>query len=76
MTKRSNTPYRLQRAIEDDPEVKERICLHCTLAFISQWAGNRICDVCKGLWTYKTDLEITEYGTFETGQRSKARTRD
>lgn len=44
----------------NDPEVKERKCLCCDLPFISSWAGNRICDVCKGTWEFKSFKDLPE----------------
>lgn len=58
-----------------DPEVRPRTCLRCLLLFVSQWAGNRICDVCKGTWEFKHAAKLgEEHGTLESnGKRSKAR---
>lgn len=72
---KSNTPYRKQVKGDaaSDPQVKERKCLACGFNFVSQWAGNRICDVCKGLWTIHSKQEVTTYGAYSNGQRPKAR---
>lgn len=72
----ANKPYRIQKKIENDPEVKERMCLKCLLTFVSQWAGNRICDVCKNTWNLTASNEVTTHGSYDTGQKPKARPRD
>ena len=47
-----------------DPEIAVRNCLGgCGQPFISSWSGNRICDVCKNVWEYKRDKDITEHET-------------
>ena len=72
----AGTPYRRQvkNAAESDPEVAQRKCLACGFNFVSQWAGNRICDVCKGLWTLTANNEVTVYGTVNNPQKPRSRT--
>lgn len=72
----SKKPYRMPKKTVDDPEVQERKCLACGFNFVSQWAGNRICDVCKGTWILTANKEVTTYGAYENGQKPKARPRD
>lgn len=74
----AKTPYRrgIKGKLGEDPDVRERRCLACGFNFVSQWAGNRICDVCKGLWTIHSRQEVTEYAVNHNSQRSKARARD
>ena len=38
-------------------QAKTRKCLSCSVQFKSDWAGHRICDICKKSITYQIGLE-------------------
>lgn len=63
MSNRKHKPKMSKLMVEDRlGEVRERMCLACLHVFVSSWAGNRICDNCKQLWTIKADSAIVEHG--------------
>lgn len=37
----------MQREEEAKPQPKERLCLRCDVAFLSEGPHNRLCDVCR-----------------------------
>lgn len=43
-----------------DEQIKDRLCLACFKMFLSEWAGNRICDKCKSFWQYREYKDLVE----------------
>lgn len=64
---------KIKKAGSEDSEVCERKCLKCLKIFVSQWAGNRICDVCKKVWIITARNEVTEYAEIDVSQKPKSR---
>ena len=58
------SPAPIHRRRDDRDKAKRRDCLMCGKRFVSEHAGNRICDGCKGTsaWRHGVDASVQGVG--------------